>query len=244
MFPDPFFLLEGEAAADPLPGPGIAAGGVKFGAAENRADIGLGGGEIDGLEELSGFKSRGLGSPAAGPGDAGVVFGQTKDLGAIGPFLFPAADGAGEIPGADLEVGAGIEKIGLPKGADPMGPGPVLRRPSGHLHQAPLAGSADGPDLEITLPPDHGFHQGQGEGVLVGGLGHEGTHFLGPADLPQPGNPDDDKRGQNHGQGGQNAGTGQKHSERISTGRRRGSWGNLPGGQKGRRGKGWHFLNL
>ena len=75
MFADKFFFLEGEAAADPFPRAGVAPGRVELGAAQDGEDVGLGGGEIDGLDKLVCLQARGVRSPAAGAGDARVVFG-------------------------------------------------------------------------------------------------------------------------------------------------------------------------
>ena len=134
LFSDPFFFLEGEAAADPFTGARIAAGGVELVPAEDGADVGLGGGEVDSLKKLVGLHTGGVGGPTAGAGDTGIVFGQAEHLGAIGSFLRPTADGAGELPRADLEVGAGIEKVGLAERADSVNPGPILGGTASNLH--------------------------------------------------------------------------------------------------------------
>ena len=184
MFPDPFFLLEREATANPLPGTRVTAGGIEFGAAKNGTYVRFGGGKIHGGQKFVSPEVGGLGSPSAGPGDAGVVLGEAKDFRSVGPVLRPPSDGPGQIPGSHRKIGFGVIKIRFAKRSDAVDPRPIPGSSGSHLHETDFTGVTDRPHLKVAFPPNDRFDEWQGQSLFRGRFRNKRAHFLGPVEFP------------------------------------------------------------
>jgi hypothetical protein len=75
-----------------------------------------------------------------------------------------------------------------------VGLSPILGSARGDLHESSFAGTPDGSYFKVAFPPDDRFDQGKRQSLFGGRLGNQGPNRLGPADFPQPGKADHQKR--------------------------------------------------
>lgn len=187
----------------------VLTGGIEVRATKDAADIGASGRKIDSLEKVGGGEVFILFRPAAGMGDAGVIFGQSEDFGPVGEG--PAFHGTAEVPGTGGEVGLGVKEIGILERALARGLGPILGGTWGDLHEASFPGSSDGLRIKITLSPDNGSNERGVETVALGRLRHEGGELLGAAEFSQPRKSDEGQGGKNKGKRSENTRTSEEH---------------------------------
>ncbi len=129
------------------------------------------GGETDLLAKRGRRGGLALGHPAVYPAAARIVLRQRVGLRIIPPR--PVRQCAGKVPGADLHIHAGGEKVARHEGlhlvvAHPIGGGRLA-----HLHEPALAHLAHHAGAEGALAPDHGFDEQRIHPVAVGGIGDE-----------------------------------------------------------------------